>query len=105
MKIEVLRLSIINLPISLMSSRDEQQRVYSEQVAQGKSHEYALAYASKLHEGEVFARHFALIRFAGLFMPHPTNRRTARDEPATRPISASPSPSRRLLRQCVDGVL
>ena len=46
-----------------MSSRDEQQRVYSEQVAQGKSHEYALAYASKLHEGEVFARHFALIRF------------------------------------------
>ena len=38
------------------------QAVYQEQRSQGKSHEYALAYASKISEGEIFARHFAIIR-------------------------------------------
>lgn len=31
-------------------------------IAAGKSHEYAEAYASKIRDGEVFARHFAIIR-------------------------------------------
>jgi hypothetical protein len=36
--------------------------VYRAQIALGKTHEYAIAYASKINEGEVFARHFAIIR-------------------------------------------
>lgn len=37
-------------------------KVYAEQIANGKSVEYAKAFASKINEGEVFARHFAVIR-------------------------------------------
>ncbi len=39
-----------------------EQEAYAEQIRLGKSAEYAKAYASKIHEGEVFARHFAIIR-------------------------------------------
>jgi hypothetical protein len=42
---------------------DYDKAVYEQQIASGKSHEYALAYAAKIGEGEVFARHFASIRY------------------------------------------
>ena len=45
-----------------MADPKAEQQAYAEQIAQGKSVEYARAYASKIHEGEVFARHFAIIR-------------------------------------------
>ncbi len=40
----------------------EEERAYKEQIAAGRSHEYAKAYASKISEGEIFAKHFATIR-------------------------------------------
>ena len=38
------------------------EAVYGHQIAAGKSHDYAKAFALKHHEGEVFARHFAVLR-------------------------------------------
>ena len=46
-----------------MAEKQLEKEAYEQQIAAGKSHEYAKAYASKVHEGEVFARHFAAIRF------------------------------------------
>ena len=40
----------------------EEDSAYREQIAAGKSDVYARAFASKIGEGEVFARHFAIIR-------------------------------------------
>lgn len=46
------------------------EAVYKQQIALGKSHEYAFAYATKIAEGEIFARHFAAIRFVDLVAIH-----------------------------------
>eukprot|EP00045_Choanoeca_perplexa_P015796 m.204067 g.204067 ORF g.204067 m.204067 type:complete len:551 (+) comp17083_c0_seq2:5218-6870(+) len=40
----------------------QQEQVYKEQKEHGKSEVYAKAYASKIHEGEVFASYFAELR-------------------------------------------
>jgi hypothetical protein len=40
-------------------------KTYQEMIAAGKTHVYAHAYASKIQDGEVFARHFAIIRYEG----------------------------------------
>jgi len=45
----------------------DQEQVYREQVALGKSHDYAKAFASKFSQGEVFARHFAELRLVHPF--------------------------------------
>ena len=41
----------------------QQDQVYKEQKEQGKSEVYAKAFASKIHEGEVFASYFAELRY------------------------------------------
>ena len=40
-----------------------EEKTYHEVLESGKSREYAEAYASKIRDGEVFARHFAIIRY------------------------------------------
>jgi 3-phosphoinositide dependent protein kinase-1 len=50
-----------NLPLP-EPDKEQQERAYREQRELGKTHEYADAYAKKIHEGEIFARYFAQIR-------------------------------------------
>ncbi len=50
----------------------QQKAAYAEQRAQGRTHEYSHAYATKIADGdEVFARHFAQIR--SVFSPPKRN--------------------------------
>ncbi len=39
-----------------------EESTYQSLLAQGKSQVYAYSYASKVRDGEVFAKHFAIIR-------------------------------------------
>lgn len=76
-------------------NKDEQDRVYREQREAGKSHAYAHAYASKIHEGEVFARHFAVIREKRAL----AKAKEAKENPNAAPVAAEEAPTPNLRKR------
>lgn len=69
----------------------DQERVYREQIAQGKSHVYAKAFASKFNEGEVFARHFAVLREARSIRKRQALEATTNGAPSSAASTATPA--------------
>lgn len=45
-----------------------EEKTFLELLGLGKSEVYAYSYATKIRDGEVFARHFAVIRSAGVIL-------------------------------------
>eukprot|EP00049_Salpingoeca_infusionum_P018634 m.358068 g.358068 ORF g.358068 m.358068 type:complete len:524 (-) comp18030_c0_seq1:238-1809(-) len=70
-----------------MADPAEQDRVYREQIGLGKSEVYARAFASKAHEGELFAKHYALLR------EKRANAKSAVEGATTKPKEEVPPPA------------